>query len=221
MIITKHAQSCFLVETEKSKILIDPGTYVFAEEGMKAEDFSDIDVIIVTHEHSDHFDWENVQKIIEMNGPVMLGTIAVIETAREEYPDLDCRVNEVGMTFELSDIKIEGVVSEHGPLPNGNTPPEVVGVVIDDGKSRFYTPGDSTFLDQKTGANIIAAPICGQVVMDIATAREQVLLANPMLVIPIHYDNSRFPVDVQDFESSMDDTDIQVKVLGWGESVEV
>ena len=66
MKITKYPQSCILVETKGKKILIDPGTYVYEQTDIKPEDFKDIDVISVTHKHSDHC-FPEALKIIKEN----------------------------------------------------------------------------------------------------------------------------------------------------------
>lgn len=221
MKITKHMQSCFLIETKESRILIDPGSFVFNEEEKRPENFIDISLLIITHPHFDHFDWDNIQRIIEQNNPVVLSTAQTIETIKEKYPNSDCRIVSTGFKQKIGDVEIEGFDSEHGPLPTGKPIPKVCGVVIDDGENRFYTPGDSIFLDEKTRADIVAVPICGQVVMNIEEAKGELLKLKPKLAIPIHYDNPKFPVKVGDFIGAMGNTGIQVEVLKNGESLAI
>lgn len=212
MKITKHAQSCFLIETMSARILIDPGEYVFGKEGLKADDFQDIDVVLITHEHYDHLDMENLKIIIKNNHPQIFSTHKVLEMISSEIPG---RYEE-----EIPEsIKIEKYASKHGPLPNGNEPPPVTGFVIDDGETRFYTPGDTIFLNEKAKADIIAVPICGKVVMDIKKAKEELLKAKPKLAIPIHYDNPMFPVKIDDFAKEMEGTGILVKILNYGDTI--
>lgn len=54
--ITKHAQSCFEIESESARILIDPGSYFIELENPKLEDIKPIDLLAVIHEHGDHID---------------------------------------------------------------------------------------------------------------------------------------------------------------------
>lgn len=220
MKITKHAQSCFLIETEDTKILIDPGTYVFNEEGLRSDAFKDIDTIIVTHEHYDHFDWENVQKIMEASGCSLFGTAAVCGVASQKFPD-KTKIIKVKIKNHINNVTIEGFPSKHGGLPSGKSTPGVVGVIINDDKTSFYTPGDSIALNPDAQADVIGTPICGQVVMDIATAKQELLPKKPKLAIAMHYDNPAFPTNPNDFIRAMADTSIEAKVLNWGESVEV
>ena len=217
MRITKHAQSCLLVETLHLNILIDPGVFVFNEEGIKSEDFKNIDILIFTHEHQDHFDIENVKKLIEQCHPDVLGTHAVADMMKA-VSKVD--IISAGFKHKFQGLSIEGYPSKHGPLPNGNTPPAVSGVVIDDCFNRLYVPGDTVTLDKLTGADVVAVPICGKVVMDVETAKAEVLKLNPKINFPYHYDNPAFPVDVADYVKAMQDTTIETRVLDWGESFE-
>lgn len=221
MKITKYAQSCLFVEINNKKILIDPGTFVFNEEGLKPDNFSDIDVILITHEHSDHLDLDNIAKLIEINQPKIYGLKSVVELIKQSSSEADINAVASDSKIEFDDISISVLDSTHGPLPNGNPAPEVLGYVIDDGENRLYTPGDTTELNAEAKADIIAVPICGTVVLSIDQAKEQLLELSPKLAIPIHYDNPKYPVDVQDFVQAMADTNTGVKVLGWGERIEV
>lgn len=220
MKITKHAQSCFLIEANGQRILVDPGSFVFNEEGLKPDDFQNIDIIAITHEHFDHFDIENIGIIIEQNDPKIIGVIPVIQSIIEKYPDADAKPLLDGQEFNFEGIKIKGFHSKHGPLPTGRPAPEVMGMVVDDSKTSFYAPGDSLYLNRQAKADIIAVPICGEVVMDIEEAKKELMEMRPKLAIPIHYDNPRFPVKVEDFVRAMGGSNLEVRVLGWGESVE-
>jgi L-ascorbate metabolism protein UlaG (beta-lactamase superfamily) len=221
MKITKHAQSCFYIETTYSNLLLDPGTYVFNEEKVNPIAFKETDLIIITHEHRDHFDWGNIQIIMEMSNCNVIGSSTACQIINEKYPSRATNISSGFKHKVVGGIEIEGFPSVHGPLPNGKTPPIVSGVVIDDGETSFYSPGDSINLNTNVAADIIATPICGQVVMDIRTAKEQLIIAKPKIAIPIHYNNPDYPVSVNDFVEAMKDIAIEVKVLDWGKSIEI
>jgi|GEM_PF-1042332 len=228
MKITKHAQSCFLVETEAgSRILIDPGTYVFGgKEKLSPEDqqFKEIHVLIITHEHSDHFDIENVKKIIQSNQQIKIFTTTKVKEilGYSEASILGSVNKEQGLGI-AEDITITGVVSRHGKkdgfLPSGDKAPAVTGVLIETDGASFYHPGDT--IELKTTADVIATPICGTVVLSIEEAKEQLLKLKPKYAIPMHYDNSSYPVDVNDFVKAMEGTGIEVIVLSDKEKREV
>lgn len=216
MKIIKHAQSCFLVDTGKTRILIDPGTYVFEKEGINPVDFSDIDILIFTHEHRDHCDPDRVPMIIQNNQPIILATEAVIDILKNLSPSADFREtgNRTTHSFLNLGVKIFGLDSTHGPLPNGKPAPAVSGVVIDDGTTRLYVPGDTIELNEAAKpVDIVAVPICGVVVMDIETAKSELQKLMPRLAIPYHFDNPDYPVKPEDFIAAMDGTAIKVNYL--------
>ncbi len=226
MKITKHAQSCFLIESDKgSRILIDPGTYVFGgKETLTPADFPDIDILIITHEHSDHFDIPSVKKIVENQpGIQIFSTEALKDDISQEIGVVPNDLEDTEKVSGLGsgkDIALTGVPSEHGPLPSGDEPPKVCGVLIEEENGpSFYDPGDSIVLNSND--DIIAAPICGKVVLNIDQAKEQLTKLKPKVAIPIHYDNPIYPVDVKDFVRAMEGTGIEVKMLNDGESLEV
>jgi L-ascorbate metabolism protein UlaG (beta-lactamase superfamily) len=59
MKITKLGHSCLLVEEKGVNILLDPG--VFSSDYQQLQN---VDVLLITHEHSDHFDLNGVKKLI-------------------------------------------------------------------------------------------------------------------------------------------------------------
>lgn len=221
MKITKHAQSCLLIETKSSKILVDPGFFVFTDERLKSSNFQNIDLLIITHEHTDHFDLANVKEIISNNQLRILCTEATHDILVKEMFDLKIDLLTDKSKFEFSDFIVDGFLSKHGPLPSGNEPPVVCGFKLTDltTNESIYDPGDTIVLVE-TGANIVATPICGTVVLNIDQAKSELIRVDAKIAIPIHYDNAKFPVDVKDFEIAMQKTEVEVKRLNWGESYE-
>jgi L-ascorbate metabolism protein UlaG (beta-lactamase superfamily) len=227
MKITKHAQSCFLIKTDLgSRILIDPGDFVFGKkEHLTGNDFKDIDLLIITHSHSDHFDIDNIGVIIKNSKAIQIFATSEVKEAIYQKTGYEANVISNGISLEglglYGDISLTGILSKHGPLPNGNRPPVVSGVLIKekDGTT-FYHPGDTIQLKTDLNTDIVAVPICGAVTLDIEQAKEQLQKMSPKLVIPIHYDNPAFPVDVKDFVKAMVLTNIDTRVLRDGETLE-
>jgi L-ascorbate metabolism protein UlaG (beta-lactamase superfamily) len=224
MKIIKHAQSCLLVEAGKARILIDLGIFTAEQENLSAVDFPNIDILVITHEHQDHFDRDNVRLIMQNSNPIVLSTEAVIEELKGYYANGDYRITGDGTMHQFANlgVNIYGYESKHGPLPNGNPEPEVSGVVVDDGSQRFYIPGDTTIIKPEVAdIDVAAIPICGKVVFDIPQAKRAVEALRPRIVIPYHYDNPKFPVNPQDFISAMADSAIKVNLLDNGETLVV
>jgi len=199
MKIIKHAQSCLEVLTRKANFLIDPGSYVFEDEGKTVEDFAHIDAIIITHAHYDHFDEKSILQMCEKFNIRLFAPEDVLKNIK--CPDQIVVHDGDGMNFKQ--VKLDFFKSKHGPLPNGNPAPEVLGVRIDDGENSIYSPGDSIFLNEKAKADVIAVPISGTVTMNIDEAVDQIEKLSPKYAIPMHYDNPAYPADSNVFVEKM------------------
>lgn len=69
MKVTKFGHSCILVEENSVKILLDPGVF-----STDYTDIKDVDALLITHEHQDHFDISGVKKILELNPKIKVLT---------------------------------------------------------------------------------------------------------------------------------------------------
>ncbi|MEK7103015.1 MAG: MBL fold metallo-hydrolase, partial [Patescibacteria group bacterium] len=62
MTITKFGHSCLLIEQNGTRILTDPGVWTSQQ-----NDLTDVDIIIITHQHPDHFSINSVKALIANN----------------------------------------------------------------------------------------------------------------------------------------------------------
>lgn len=212
--ITKHAQSCLLIKSQNNRILIDPGKYSKIAEDLSVSDIKKVDLLIISHEHPDHFEEEMVREIIERDKPMIVSTKNVKETL-SDYKDLFFEDSILSIT----DGEIEFLPQFHRIVEDESEVCEVKGSLITIEGTSIYHPGDTIKL--KRTADIILVPICGTVVLNIEQAKEQLLELKPRLAIPVHYDTPNYPVDVNDFVSTMAGTGIKVRVLENGESLEI
>ena len=80
MRITKFGHSCLLVEEGNARILIDPGSWGNPPDGLDG-----IDVVLVTHEHHDHYYTDHLRKILTVNPQAIIySNESVRELAKKE-----------------------------------------------------------------------------------------------------------------------------------------
>jgi L-ascorbate metabolism protein UlaG (beta-lactamase superfamily) len=71
MKITKFGHCCLLIDEKSLRILIDPGKYSDGQNSI-----TNIDVVLITHEHQDHLHVDSVKSIIANNPSVRIMTNA-------------------------------------------------------------------------------------------------------------------------------------------------
>ncbi len=176
MLLTKIFHSCILIEEQGVKILIDPGTWVFLEKFAKPEDFANVDIVLVTHEHQDHYDPQAL-KVICKNGARLITNTSL--AAKMKAEGLSAEILTAGKTMMVKGISIRGTRNPHGLLPIPI--PECMGFVI---QEKVYHPGDSLDSDIRS-IDVLLAPIIAPW-MCVVHGVEFVKKLHPKIVVPIH-----------------------------------
>ena len=161
-----------------------------------------VDIVLITHDHSDHCSVKDIQKIVK-RGTIVVGTPHV-QSAVMKVEGVHVQPIEVGDVLELEDIKIEAVraynvnkyrdaekkVHFH-PKNEG-----YVGYIIKLGNVVIYHSGDTDVIPEmkkltgygKHGNTFVALlPVSGTYVMDVDEAFEVAQMLKPDLVVPMHY----------------------------------
>lgn len=113
MKITRFAQSCLLVEANGKRILIDPG-YIQYKESYPQNEWSDIDVILVTHKHADHCHIDAIKEITKDQKTKFYSSQEVANA----FPTLTPEIVKDGDVLTFDDIKVEVVKAVHGWVPH-------------------------------------------------------------------------------------------------------
>jgi L-ascorbate metabolism protein UlaG (beta-lactamase superfamily) len=141
------------------------------------------DLILVTHEHSDHFSPEDIELIRRPDTEIV--TIAAVAAK------LHGQVHTVvpGDRLAVQGVAIEvlpayNLTKMYHPRPKGH-----VGYVLTVRGQRIYHAGDTDAIPEMAGLkpDIALLPVSGKYVMDADEAAEAVRLLEPGLAVPMHY----------------------------------
>lgn len=156
MKITHLGHACLLVEAGGARILIDPGAFT---QGF--EELTDLDAVLVTHQHLDHLDVERLPALLEANDQAQLFTEA--EAAAElEKVGIEAQPLHVGDQVRIGKsgaaqvTGIGGIHAEiHADIPRiGN-----VGVLLrTEGEPSLFHPGDA-YQATPEGVDVLALPL--------------------------------------------------------------
>jgi L-ascorbate 6-phosphate lactonase len=216
-------QAGFIVRTAGATLLLDP--FLAPHEGrvyesaLVASDARDIDLVLCTHEHIDHFDAESVPAIAKASpGAVFVVPTPIVDMVTESGVPPDRVVGmQPGEPLEVAGVRIEAVPAMHGvtmedaygfgeDLSDGLI--RFLGYVVDTGSLRLYHAGDTILypaMDERLRAlavDVAMLPINGRdprrEARDIVgnlSEREAAWLAHAIdasIVVPMHYEMFAF-----------------------------
>ncbi|MBI2644729.1 MBL fold metallo-hydrolase [Candidatus Uhrbacteria bacterium] len=219
MHITRFAQSCLLIETKGKRILIDPGFIQYQESYLQKE-WSDIDTILVTHKHADHCHVDAIKEIAK-NPKTKFYTSQEVANA---YSELSPNIVKAGDVLDFNDVKVEVVRAVHGwtPLLKGREVNENIGYIVDDGSHRIYQTSDTLCFENEYKCDVIFLPVNNHgLVMSPWEAALFAKESEAKLVVPIHYDNLKFPADIPLVKKEFEAAGLNYRFLEIGERLEL
>ena len=175
MKITKIGHCCLLIEVSNLKILTDPGAYSSGQ-----NELTDIDVVLITHEHADHLHTESVQKIIANNPNVQIFTNSGVGKKLDEL-GIKYELLEGTETREVSGVMIEAFDCQHEEIYQEIGRVQNTGYFIG---GRLFYPGDS-FGQLGKPVEVLALPIAGPWCR-LVDALDYCIQVKPKYAFPVH-----------------------------------
>jgi L-ascorbate metabolism protein UlaG (beta-lactamase superfamily) len=181
MKITKLGHCCLLIETKGKQILTDPGSYTVEAHSKLTE----IDYVLFTHEHQDHYHLDSLKVILENNPQAMVYTNdSVSELLKAEGIEHTKVSNDE--EIKLGEINVVGIGEKHAEMHSSIPLSSNLGFFID---GRLWYPGDN-FTNPEREIPLLALPVSGPW-MKIGDAIDYALLLKPKVAFPVH-DGTRF-----------------------------
>lgn len=173
MKITKYEHACFTAEKNGQILVVDPGA--FTTDFIPPEN---VIAIVITHEHSDHFDHEQLAAIIDKNPDAVIVGHASITSKIEVF---ETREVSAGEKLTIGEFDLEFFGGEHALIHISKPIVANLGVMVND---LLYFPGDSFTLPHKP-VDTLAVPVSAPW-MKMAEAMDFLVDVHPRFAFPTH-----------------------------------
>jgi len=215
--VTWYSHACFLIETDKAKLLVDPFITGNPLAPVKVDEI-ETDYILVSHGHGDHVG--DSVSIAKRTGAMVIANHEIHTWIASQGVE-NAHAQHIGGGFDYPWGRVKLTMAQHGSmLPDGSYGGNPCGFLFYiEGKKIYHACDTGLFYD----IDLAILPIGDNFTMGPDDALRAVKLIEPGQVIPIHYNT--FEVINQDPAAWAvrveKETQSKVAVLKPGESIEL
>ena len=175
MRITKFGHCCLLIEQNGLRIMTDPGNYSNSQ-----DDATDVDLILITHEHAEHLHIDSLKKVLTNNPGAEVVTNTAVAKLLDDA-EITYTLMTEGQAQAWKDVSIEAFEAPHAELYPGIPRPLNTGFYI---AEQLFYPGDAWIKPGKP-VDILALPVAGPW-MKTSEAVDYALAVAPRVAFPVH-----------------------------------
>jgi L-ascorbate metabolism protein UlaG (beta-lactamase superfamily) len=171
----------FRIKTRAGIVYIDP---------YRVEDTREADLILITHDHFDHFSREDVVRLAGRR-TTAIGPATVTEQLKGRTVAI-----RPGESVEIDELEVEALPAyntnklDSSGKPFHSRDAGWLGFVLRDGARRIYHSGDTDVIpemDQAAGVDVALLPVSGTYVMNPLEAAEAARRIDPAVAVPMHW----------------------------------
>jgi len=171
--ITRLVHSCVLIEDDRANVLIDPGTFSWNDSSVNVDALPEIDYVLITHKHADHYSKEFVQTVLAQSpNAVVVGNQEVADELAKAGIDV---VTDAPEGIEMTKLK-------HVKLWQDQPQPDNTVFSL---WSEITIFGDNRELEKVNFAPIVVFPIVAPW-GSLVDAIDRLIANPPKQVIPVH-----------------------------------
>jgi len=174
MRVTKHEHAALRIEDNGKLLLVDPGGFT-----LPLDDVNDAVAIVITHEHTDHWTPDQLDRILKDTGGV---PVYAPEGVAKAAPGYDITVVHPGDTVTIDPFTLRFFGGRHAVIHESIPVVDNVGVLVND---ELYYPGDSYAVPAGVDVKLLAAPL-GAPWLKISEAIDFVLAVKPRRAFGTH-----------------------------------
>lgn len=187
------------------------GKVIYIDPFRLNKSLNDADIIFVTHNHYDHYSYEDIVKIMNDNTKFVV-TSDLYDTVCE-YVSSDNVISVLpNNTYEVDGIKFSTVSSYNVNKQFHPKENNWVGYIIELDGNKYYIAGDTDINEDNklVKCDVAFVPVGGTYTMTASEAAELINIIKPKIAVPIHYGS--IVGDEEDALTFIDEVDMDIEV---------
>lgn len=167
-----------------SSIKINTDKIIYIDPFKIQSESHDADIILITHDHYDHYSPEDIEKILNDK------TVIVAPKTMGELIDMKKVILvEPEKVYNIEGIKVETVLAYNVNKQFHLKEKNWLGYIIEINKIRYYIAGDTDITpeNKQVKCDVAFIPVGGTYTMNYEEAAELTNIIKPKIVVPTHY----------------------------------
>ena len=172
-----------------SSIRFDKGIVMYFDPFKIEKNYSDADIVFITHDHYDHYSLEDIRKVIMKDTVLVLPTNLLEKALYDGFERDNIVTVEPNKSYHVKGIKFSTVPSyninkQFHPKENN-----WVGYLIEMDDLTYYIAGDTDITEEnkQVKCDVAFVPVGGVYTMTYEEAAKLINEIKPRVAVPIHY----------------------------------